>query len=240
MFSGIALAYLLAAYLVFPWLGKEKALRHPDLLDGARLTHTANGMPGDPLNLSLVGSEGDVVRAMDTAGWNPAGALGFRSDMKIAIDTVTDRPDIAAPVSNLFLYGRKEDLAFEKPIGHSPRERHHVRFWRSDKVDDGRPIWFGSATHDVGVELSRTTGQVTHRIAPELDTERDMLLSELAAVKQVASLRWIDGYHKELQGRNGGGDPWFTDGRMPVATLAPTQQQTGEPDQSTSGTKPKK
>lgn len=216
---GVAAAYVLAAYLLFPYLGKERALRHPDLLDGARITQTGSGIPGDPLDLALVGNEEDLVRAMLAAGWKPADALSFRSSVRIAVDTVIDEPDPNAPVSNLYLYGRKEDLAFEKPVGHSPRERHHVRFWRSPKVDNGRPMWMGSATHDIGVELSRTTAQVTHRIAPDLDAERDLLLADLTKANRVLSVRWIDGYHKELEGKNGGGDPWHTDGRLPVATL---------------------
>ena len=32
---GIVAAYLFVAYILLPHLGKEKALRHPDLLDGA-------------------------------------------------------------------------------------------------------------------------------------------------------------------------------------------------------------
>jgi LssY C-terminus len=216
---GIVAAYLLVAYLILPQLGKEKALRHPDLRDGARLTHTASGLPGDPLNIALVGSEEDVIRALLAAGWRPADPLSFRSSVRIAVDTVLDKPDPDAPVSNLYLYGRKEDLAFEKPIGHSPRERNHVRFWRSEKMDDGRPIWMGSATHDIGVELSRTTAEVTHRISPDVDAERDLLLADLTKANRVLGTRWIDGFHQELQGRNGGGDPWHTDGRMAVVTL---------------------
>jgi hypothetical protein len=132
---------------------------------------------------------------------------------------VFDKPDENAPVSNLYLYGRKEDLAFEKPIGQSPRERHHVRLWHSDTLDEGRTMWFGSATHDVGVELSKTTGQVTHRIAPDLDAERDLLIADLTKAVALVETRVIAGFHKELQGRNGGGDPWHTDGRLLIAVL---------------------
>jgi len=223
---GVVGAYLLIAYIVLPQLGEWKAQRHPDLIDGARLVHTAKGLPGDPLNLALVGSEEEVVRALIAADWRPADALSFRSSVRIAVDTVFDKPDPNAPVSNLYLFGRKEDLAFEKPIGNSPKERHHVRFWRSEQLDDGRPMWMGAATHDVGVELSRTTAEVTHRISPDVDAERDLLLADLNTANRVQRTRWIDGFHKELQGRNGGGDPWHTDGRLPVATLstAPTQQ----------------
>lgn len=216
---GIVASYLILAYVVLPQLGKEKAERHPDLLDGARLTHTGSGIPGDPLNIALVGSEEDVISAMTAAGWTRAAALGLRSDVRIAVDTVFDRPDPNAPVSNLYLYGRKEDLAFEKPIGNSPRERHHVRYWKSDKLDDGRPLWMGAATRDVGVELSSTTEQITHRISPDVDAERALILEALAKDKHLVSTRWIDGFHKELQGRNGGGDPWRTDGRLAIATL---------------------
>ncbi len=215
--------YLFVAYLVLPRIGKLKAARHPDLRDGDRITHTGSGLPGDPLNLALVGSEEDVIKALLAANWRPADPLSFRSSVRIAVDTVIDKPDPNAPVSNLYLFGRKEDLAFEKPIGHSPRERHHVRLWRSDQVDDDRPMWMGSATHDIGVELSHTTGQVTHRIAPDVDSERDLLLADLAQAHHLTGIRWIDGFHTELQGRNGGGDPWHTDGRLAVATLIPEE-----------------
>src|SRR6185369_11715834 len=104
---------------------------------------------------------------MLAAGWHAADPLGLRSDLEIAADTVLARPYEDAPVSNLYLFGRKEDLAFEQPAGDDPRRRHHVRFWKSSKVDDqGRPAWVGSATYDQRVGLSHTTGQITHHIAP--------------------------------------------------------------------------
>jgi len=218
---GALAVYLVVAYLILPWFGERRARRHPDLLDGERITHTHNGLPGDPLNIALVGGEADVIHALVSAGWVAANPLGLRSDLRIAADSVFDKPDPNAPVSNLYLFGRKEDLAYEKPIGHSPRERHHVRFWRSEWIDEGRPVWMGAVTHDVRVELSRTTGQVTHRIAPDVDSERDFLLAELQPATVSAATRWIEGFHKELNGHNGGGDPWHTDGRLAVATLRP-------------------
>ena len=214
------MTYLLIAYLVMPRLDHWKARRHPDLAAGAHLTQTGSGIPGDPLNIAVVGSEEEVVRALHAAGWDPANPLTFASSVRIAVDTVFKKPDPNAPVSNLYLYGRKEDLAFEKSVGHSPRERHHVRFWRSAQTDDGRPVWMGAATHDIGVELSRTTAQITHRIAADVDAERDLLLAELTQANPLLTTRWIEGFHKVMQGRNGGGDPWHTDGRLPVATLS--------------------
>ena len=218
---GVIAIWGVVAYLVIPRLDRWRTRRQPELAAGEHLTQTGTGLPGDPLNIALVGSEETLIRVLLAAGWVPADALSFKSSVRIAVDTVIDKPDPNAPVSNLFLFGRKEDLAFEKPVGHSPRERHHVRFWRSTQVDAGQPVWLGSATHDIGVELSRTTGEITHHIAPDVDAERDLLLAELTTANPRLSMRWITGFHQILQGRNGGGDPWRTDGRLPVVTMPP-------------------
>jgi hypothetical protein len=219
---GIAATYFLGAYVILPRLWKHHEGRHADLRDSPRVTQTASGIPGDPLNIALVGTEEEIIRAMIAAGWNPADPLTFRSSVRIVVDTVLRKPDDAAPVSNLFLFGRKEDLAFEKPVGGSPKERHHVRFWRMEKTYDDRTAWIGSAAYDIGVELSRTTGQVTHHISPNVDAERELLVADLSKAVP-AQVSWLDGFHQELQGRNGGGDPWRTDGRLAIVVLPLTQ-----------------
>ena len=216
---GLLALYLIVAYLIMPWIDVRESRRHPDLAAVEHLTQTKTGLPGDPLNIALVGTEDEVIRALLASAWVPADALSLRSSLRIAVDTVIAKPDPNAPVSNLYLFGRREDLAFEKPIGHSPRQRHHVRFWKSTYLDAGRPVWVGSATHDTGVELSRTTGEVTHHIDGNVDAERDMMLDDLAKANPGLVTRWITGFHQTLQGRNGGGDPWHTDGRLPVVTL---------------------
>jgi LssY C-terminus len=223
----IAAAYFFGAYVILPRLWKHHELRHAVFENSPRVTHTASDIPGDPLNIALAGTEEEVIRAMTAAGWNPANPLTFRSSARIVVDTVLRRPDDQAPVSHLYLFGRKEDLAFEKPVGGSPKERHHVRFWRMDKTYDDRPAWIGSAAYDVRVELSRTTGQVTHHISPDVDAERDLLVADLSKAIP-AQVRWLDGFHKELQGRNGGGDPWRTDGRLAIVIL-PSAQSANSP-----------
>lgn len=222
MALGGLVVWAVIAYLVMPRIDRWRSYRRPDFPSGERLARTGSGLPGDPLNLALAGSENDLVRALLAAGWLPADALSVRSSLRIAVDTVLDEPDPHAPVSHLYLYGRREDLAFEKPVGHSPRARHHIRLWRSPEADDGRPLWLAAATHDTGVELSRTTTEVTHRISPDIDAERDLLIADLTTAKRVLETRWIDGFHDPRQGRNGSGDPWHTDGRLAVVTLIPT------------------
>ena len=208
-----------AAYLLIPWVSK-KYFQHQSKFTGVpRVTQTGDGHPGDPLNLAFVGAELDLIHALTATGWYPADPITFRSSVRIAVDSVFRKPDDEAPVSNLFLFGRKQDLAFEQPVGNGPRQRHHVRFWRWDQLEDGRPVWFGSATFDERVGLSYATAQVTHHIGPDVDAERDRMIAEFQTAGWVRQVRWVDNFHQPPEGRNGGGDLWRTDGRLAVVVL---------------------
>lgn len=217
---GCVLVWLAVAYLLLPWLWRGYIHRHPALQDLPGITTTANGIPGDPLNLAIIGSKAELVRAMTAIEWRPADPLSLKSSLEIAEATVLHREYPDAPVSNLFLWGRKEDLAFEQPAGNDPRRRHHVRFWKSDKLDEaGRPLWAGAVTFDKSVGLSHTTGQITHHVDAQVDVERDRLMGQLLKANWTAPIEYVDGFHKTLSGKNGGGDPWQTDGRLAIARL---------------------
>src|SRR6202000_656655 len=180
-----AIIYLLLAYVVLPalWTHHE---HEPGLASLPMVTHTANGIPGDALNVGLVGSEADVLRAMEAAGWFPADPVTFRTSVEIIGSVVLDRPYRDAPVSPLYYQGKKEQLAFEKPDGKSADRRHHVRLWRGSRQSArAAPGWLGAATYDRGVGLSRYTGQVTHHIGPDIDGEPDLLMRDLPAAGVV-------------------------------------------------------
>ncbi len=222
MLAVVVVTWFAIAYLLAPLLWSRYAHRHPALDDTPGVTETSDGHPGDPINVALIGSEIDLQSIMKAAGWYPADQLGLRSDLRIAADSVIARPYDEAPVSNLYLWGRKEDLAFEQPVGDDPRKRHHVRFWKSAKDDDqGRPLWAGSATYDRRVGLSHTTGQITHHIDGNVDAERDHLFEDLKKTGRLIDEHFIDNFHKVCEGRNGGGDEWHTDGRLAVGTVTP-------------------
>lgn len=207
------------AYLVAPRLWSYYFEHTKPLPDVARVTHASDGHPGDPVNIALEGSQGDVVRAMIAAGWYAADPVTLSSSVRIGVDTVLRRPDDAAPVSPLYLFGRKQDLSFEQPVPGGPRHRHHVRFWRWDRLRDGAPVWFGAVTYDERAGLNYTTGQVTHHIGADVDAERDRLAAELVRAGWATGAEWIDDFHAQHEGRNGGGDLWRTDGRLAVLRL---------------------
>jgi hypothetical protein len=216
----LAIAYVPIAFVLPPavWGGNDK--RHPALDDVPRITITKRGLPGDPLNVAFVGSLEELHLAMLAAGWYPADPITLKSSLRIATGTIFHRSYVDAPVSNLVVWGRRQDLAFEQPVGKDPRRRHHVRFWRAAKLDkSGRPLWIGAATFDTHVGFSHTTAQITHHIDPDVDSERDKLLMDVQKTGNLAAVDWIDGFQEKLRGKNGGGDPYHTDGRLAVGVL---------------------
>ena len=97
-----------------------------------------------------------------------------------------------------------------------------MRFWRTDRTgNDDRPLWLGSATFDRSVGFSHDTGQITHHIAPDIDAERDLVIGDLTTAGQMVSSYEIDGVGPTRTGRNGGGDPYFTDGLATIGVLRP-------------------
>ncbi|MCE9631858.1 MAG: LssY C-terminal domain-containing protein [Planctomycetia bacterium] len=193
---------------------------HPALARAPRYTTTKQGRQGDPLNIAFVGTEEELHHTLARARWYASDPITFKTSMRIAADVVLKKPYDHAPVSDLFLWGRRQDVAFEQPVGDSPKQRHHVRFWKSRELDaGGEPLWLGAATFDERVEISRTTGGITHRIGPDVDRERNKLVIDARSSGVLDGHYWVDGFHRDREGRNGGGDPYFTDGRLAVGVL---------------------
>lgn len=218
--GAFAIFWAAMAYFLLPF-----ALRHYDhqtALDGLEMvTRTADGLPGDPLNVGIVGSREELVAAMAAAGWAPADPVTLRTSIEIIGSVVFDRSYRDAPVSPLFYQGGQQDLAFEKAVGRSADRRQHVRFWNVLSAgSEGRPVWLGSASFDVGVGLSHYTGAVTHAISPDVDAMREELAADLAATGRVAEVYEVTGVGLTVNGRNGEGDRYYTDGEIRFSVLA--------------------
>ena len=216
-------SYLGAAYLLLPetWTVVD---RNVDVSPASMVTRTSSDIPGDPINVGLEARDtAAVLRAFALAGWDTADAVTLRTAVEIGVSVLFDKPYPDAPVSPLTYDGRRQDLALEKPVGDSADRRHHVRFWRtSTKRPDGRELWLGSVSFDRGVGLSHDTGQITHHIDPDIDAERDGLIKDLKATGQVVSTYEMRGIGLTQNGRNGGGDLYFTDGNVVIGRLVDT------------------
>jgi uncharacterized protein YjeT (DUF2065 family) len=215
----VLILYGILAYFLLPLTWKH--YEHQKGLAGLTMvTRTGDGIPGDPINVGAVGSKDDLLCAMNAAKWYPADPITLRSSVAIIGSVLLDRPYHSAPVSHLYYDGKREDLAFEKPAGKSADRRHHVRFWKVlDSGQEGRGVWLGAVTFDRGIGLSHEDARITHHIAPDIDAERDPLTADLAAANVVTTVYEVSGIGPTLNGRNGGGDPYYTDGEIKISVL---------------------
>src|ERR1700685_388822 len=206
--------YGVLAYFFLPLVWKR--YEHQKALAGfAMVTRTSDGIPGDPINVGLVGSQEDVLCAVHAGGWLPADPPTLSASLKIIGSVVLDRPYRDAPVSRLYYNGKRQDLAFEKPAGKSADKRHHVRFWQaSDSGQEGRPFWLGAVTFDRGVGFSHRDAKITHHIARDIDAERDLLSDDLKDAKVVESTFEVEGIGPAINAHNGGGDSYYSGGHM--------------------------
>jgi hypothetical protein len=216
----LCVLYGVIAYGVLPFFWKHYE-HHPRLENAPKTTATKEGFAGDPLNIGLVGTREEIIRAFTLTGWYRADSLGIKSDAKITETVVLNRSYPSAPVSNLYVWGRKQDLAFEIPDGKSPRRRHHVRLWQSTELAfNTRPFWIGAATYDRSVGMSHRTGQVTHHISPTIDRERDSLIHDIVKVGQAVLVFQVTGVGPTMKGKNGDGDWYYTDGELSVCVIS--------------------
>lgn len=214
-FLGLILLWLVLAYGELPHLWSKH--EHKKIKRGEGIvSYTSQDIPADPINLRLIGETRQVKCAFSRSGWSLADPLSGRSALGIVASVVLQRSYPEAPVSSLYLQDRLQDLAFEKDEGRTAHRRHHVRLWQVAPNQ-----WLGAATYDRGVGFALFTLQVTHKIGPHVDLERDSLGAMLQG--QGAHLQGTQLSHvpPDRRQRNGGGDPYYTDGTIKVYALPP-------------------
>ena len=195
------------------------------LADAPLRSEGKDGKPGDPLNLVLVGSADEIRRVFLAAGWSEAESKSDKSIWRTVRAVAANVGYGSAPVSQLYLYGRPEDLAFEKMLN-TFTKRHHLRLWRSPKTTaDGREIWLGGATHDTGFDIH--PGVVSHAIDPDLDAERAKVGADLMVTGRVAAEQLVARPNPLSQGLTATGATWRTDGRLLGIDLKPGNVDSG-------------
>jgi hypothetical protein len=214
--------WALVAYLVLPRLHRVLTYLYlPGYFIGR--TRTSDGLLGDPVNLGLVGDERQIRAAMAAAGWTRADEITLASSMRIVSTTLSRRTYPEAPVSPLHLFDRQQDFAYQQEVAGNPSKRHHVRFWRCPEgwmLPGGYAVdWLAAGTFDRSVGLSLMTFQITHRIASDIDVERDYIVASLTGANPTVAVDRIHNFSAGYHARNGGGDTMVTDGDLPIVDL---------------------
>ena len=167
-----------------------------------RFTTTGDGLPGDPVNIALIGTLAQLRAAFATAGWSGADRLGLASSWGMVRAFVFNSPYPTAPFSTLYLFGRGQDIGFQKAIDDSPRKRHHVRFWalsleraeepmesarfwlNTDRPpDDARVLWVGAGTKDTGLSVTESRSRLP---TPPIPTPTPSGISSSASCASMA------------------------------------------------------
>ncbi len=182
----------------------------------AIVSYSSQDIPADPINLRFTADAASIKCAFARGGWSLADPLSVRSALGIVGSVVLLRSYPKAPVSSLYLQDRVQDFAYEKDEGRTAHRRHHVRLWQIAPNE-----WLGAATYDRGVGFALFTLQVTHHIGPNVDAERDALGAMLQREGGQPIGSQSSGVSAGRRQRNGGGDPYFTDGKIKSYALAP-------------------
>ena len=230
----VGVTYGLAAYIILPRVIRLglKILQHKLV---PSYTITGDGLPGDPVNLALVGTLQQLRAAFAALGWSEADGLGLASSWRMVQAFVLNAPYPTAPFSTLYLFGRGQDIGFQKAIDDSPRKRHHIRFWALSPThaeenwgaadfwkstdrprDNDRVLWVGAGTRDTGLSLTRLSFQITHATDSDTNAERDYIVAELIKSRSIGATKVY---------QSGQGLPaehinhYITDGEIMLASL---------------------
>ena len=168
---------------------------------------------GDPLNLVVIGYPADIYAAFIRAGWDETETVTNASMMKTIGSFLSGGEYRYSPVSGLYVFGRPQDVAFQK-ARENIHERNHLRLWMSPARFEGVPVFMGQISRDIGVRFTWKT-ITTHKIDPNLDDTREGLLENLAYSQSLEKFAYVGGVGEVSMDQPKGnltGDPWFTDG----------------------------
>jgi hypothetical protein len=177
---------------------------------------------GDPLNLVIIGEFKDVMATFARRGWLPAEETYSAAVWKTIKSYLFGSRYRYAPISSLYYEGRRHDFARQKPR-RNIHERNHLRLWVSPLRFDGKPVFFGQISRDIGVRFTaKAWPPVTHKIDPDVDEARTSLIEDFILSQSLARIGYVKGVGRCLPTKprtNLTDDPYFTDGLRAVLVL---------------------
>ena len=178
---------------------------------------------GDPLNLVLIGSGESMVAALTASGWDFTEAITVDSIRRMIGAAIEEMAFPTAPVSSLYTFGRKQDLALQR--GRSTiSQRNHLRLWLAPFRCAGVPVWIGQVSRDIGIKVTtKSSTLTTHIIDPLVDESREYLLHSLLHHESVSQFAFVQGVGEATikePNFNLTGDPYITDGMRLVLWLS--------------------
>jgi len=179
---------------------------------------------GDPLNLVLIGDTNDIVPAMVRRGWHATEVIWSEAIKRTIRSFLQGERYRYSPISPLYVYGRKQDIGWQKARG-TINERNHMRFWLSPIRFRGQKVWVGQISRDIGVKFTLKSPTIsTHVIDPDVDEARRYFVEDMVYSQALAShgyVKGVGGIAREEPRMNLVGDPFYTDGFRVVLFFEP-------------------
>jgi hypothetical protein len=189
--------------------------------------NAAQSRPGDPVNLVLIGDFETLLSGF-AARWDESETITLATCWKTVRAFLWGSNYRYSPVSPLHLFGRDQDIALQR-TRHSINERLHLRLWITPLAFEGKPVWVGQVSRDIGVRFTtKAWNLTTHRIDPNVDESRDYVIEDLMLAGRVEAAGYVGGVvacPHDAPHRNLTGDPYYTDGKRAVILLAAKRTQ---------------
>ena len=174
---------------------------------------------GDPLNLVIIGGIEDAFPSLVRRGWSPTEVTWKGSVMRIMRSAMSRERYPYAPISNLYLFDRPQDIALQKARDNI-HQRNHLRLWRSPMLYHGKPVWVGQVSRDIGSRLTiHSPTFTTHKIDPDVDEAARALMEDLVysqALRAIGLVKGVGAAPKSAPRENLTTDPYYTAGMRSV------------------------
>ena len=182
-------------------------------------THSAiSNLPADLINVMFIGSREELSSAFEAAGWIQPTQATLRTNIQRIRAVADGHGDSTAPMSDLLVQDTKADLSWQKSFN-DVSKRHHIRIWKQPATWNGQEVWIGAATHDVDFAYLRPGRAMTHKIAENVDNERDKVVNDLVFTSCVDMVDDLDRLDVPNITRNATGDPMQTDSHIAILHL---------------------
>ena len=199
--------------------GDERATMAALVAEMPARTHSAfSNRPSDLINLMFVGSRDDLATAFEAAGWTEPKPATLRTNIRRIRAVADGRGDSTAPMSDLLLQDAKADMSWQKGFN-DVAKRHHIRIWKQPETWNGHQVWIGAATRDIDFAYWRPGKPMTHKIAENVDEERDKVVNDLVFTSCAALMDQQERPEVPALTSNGTGDPMRTDTRLAIVQL---------------------
>jgi hypothetical protein len=180
----------------------------------------ALGNAGDRVNFILIGSEDRVQTAFREAGWVTVDRSDKDAVLRGIFASLSKESYVTLPMSTLTLFGRPQDYGYAQgdPVS-VVATRHHFRIWKAPFALDGKTVWAGAGTHDIGFDRDQRNGHITHKIDPDTDVEREYIVASLQQTGMVVKADYKTATNPVKEAKTAHGESFHSDGRTAIIYL---------------------